>query len=265
VGGYSSYPVLRYAQNQGIPTYLHESNAYAGRSNTMLAKRARRVFVGAQGMDKFFPADKLVFTGNPVRTEVVAHDRGKSEALAAFGLAEAKTTLLVIGGSLGARSINQAVQQGVHRLVKAGHQLIWQTGKLFADEARQATEGLPGVYVSDFIYDMNGAYTAADLVISRAGAMSVTELCLTGKPVIFVPYPFAAEDHQTANARALVEQGAAWMVPDGQAAAELMDKALDLAADAATREAMGRNIKPLAVKHADRAIANEILKDLTNA
>ncbi|HSK12375.1 MAG TPA: undecaprenyldiphospho-muramoylpentapeptide beta-N-acetylglucosaminyltransferase [Phnomibacter sp.] len=262
VGGYSSYPVLRYAQSIGLPTYLHEANAFAGKSNLMLAKRVRRVFTGTRDMQKFFPAEKIMFTGNPVRREVIEHRQTREDALATFGLSARPVTLLVIGGSLGARSINQAVRQGLNRWVEAGYQLIWQTGKLFIDEAKRVSDGIKGVYVSEFINDMNSAYTAADLVVSRAGAMSVTELCLSGKPVIFVPFPYAAEDHQTANAMALVLQDAAWMVKDDKAAAELMDKAHQLAADDRIREEMSRNIRPLAAHDADIMIAREILNDL---
>jgi len=262
VGGYSSYPVLRYAQSRGINTYLHEANAYGGKSNMMLSGRAKRVFTGTAGMEKFFPAEKILFTGNPIRHEVVILTRPKTDALQSFGLRPGAVTLLVVGGSLGARSINLAVRQGLQRWVNAGYQLIWQTGKLFTEESKEAAASQPGVYVSDFISDMNAAYTAADLVISRAGAMSVTELCLTGKPVIFVPFPFAAEDHQTANAMALVQQQAAWMVKDSNAADELMDKALMLAADEELRLRMSRNVKPLAKDDADKEIAREILNDL---
>ena len=262
VGGYSSYPVLRYAQIMGINTYLHEANAFGGKSNVMLAKRANRVFTGSQGMDKFFPAKKILFTGNPVRNEVVTLTRTKAEALESFGLRPDAITIFVVGGSLGAKSINQAVRQGVQRLANAGYQLIWQTGKLFIEESKEVAEALPGVYVSDFIWDMNAAYTAADLVISRAGAMSVTELCLTGKPVIFVPFPFAAEDHQTANAMALVHHQAAWIVKDTNTADDLIEKALLLAADETLRKRMSENIKSLAKDDADKVIAFEILNDL---
>jgi UDP-N-acetylglucosamine--N-acetylmuramyl-(pentapeptide) pyrophosphoryl-undecaprenol N-acetylglucosamine transferase len=262
VGGYSSYPVLRYAQTRGINTYLHEANAYGGKSNRMLSRRAKKIFTGTAAMEKFFPAEKILFTGNPIRHEVVVLTRPKADALHSFGLRQDAITLLVVGGSLGARSINEAVHHGVKRWVNAGYQLIWQTGKLFIEESKAVAASLPGVYVSDFISDMNAAYTAADLVISRAGAMSVTELCLTGKPVIFVPFPFAAEDHQTANAMALVQQQAAWMVKDSNAANELMDKALLLAADEELRLRMSRNVKPLAKDDADRVIAYEILNDM---
>lgn len=262
VGGYSSYPVLRYAQSMDIHTYLHEANAYGGKSNMMLARRAKKVFTGTMGMEKFFPAEKILFTGNPVRHEVVALNRTKAEALQSFGLRHDAITIFVVGGSLGARSINQAVRQGVQRLANSGYQLIWQTGKLFIEESKAVAEALPGVYVSDFIWDMNAAYTAADLVISRAGAMSVTELCITGKPVIFVPFPFAAEDHQTANAMALAKEQAAWIVKDADAANDLIEKALMLAADEGLRKRMSENMKLLAKDDADKVIAREILNDL---
>jgi UDP-N-acetylglucosamine--N-acetylmuramyl-(pentapeptide) pyrophosphoryl-undecaprenol N-acetylglucosamine transferase len=262
VGGYSSYPVLRYAQGKNIPTYLHEANAFGGKSNVLLAKRAKRIFTGTIGMEKFFPAFKTVFTGNPVRHEVVAPSRSKAEALNFFGLDEKATTMLVVGGSLGAKSINQAVNQGLNRWIESGFQLIWQTGKLYIGEAREAVKDKEGVYVSDFISDMNAAYTAADLVISRSGAMSVTELCITGKPVIFVPFPFAAEDHQTANAMALVNKGAAWIVKDSEVAVDLINKALVLASDTRQRDLMSHNIQPLAKEDADVVIAKHILNDL---
>jgi UDP-N-acetylglucosamine--N-acetylmuramyl-(pentapeptide) pyrophosphoryl-undecaprenol N-acetylglucosamine transferase len=169
---------------------------------------------------------------------------------------------LVVGGSLGARSINLSVQQGIKRWVNSGYQLIWQTGKLFTEESKEAAASLPGVYVSDFIADMNAAYTAADLVISRAGAMSVTELCLMGKPVIFVPFPFAAEDHQTANAMALVHHQAAWIVKDANAGDDLIDRALMLADDEVLRKRMSENVKSLAKDDADEVIAKVILNDL---
>jgi UDP-N-acetylglucosamine--N-acetylmuramyl-(pentapeptide) pyrophosphoryl-undecaprenol N-acetylglucosamine transferase len=263
VGGYSSYPVLRFAQSREIPTYLHEANAYGGKSNMYLAKGARVVFTGTQfGMEKFFPADRIMYSGNPVRNQIVTTYRTQEESLSIFGLSPSKVTLLVVGGSLGARSINHAVRNGLQTWMEHGYQLIWQTGKLFAEEAKSVTAGMDGVYSSEFLTDMNAAYTAADLVISRAGAMSVTELCLTGKPVIFVPFPFAAEDHQTANAMALVNQQAAWIVKDGDASEKLMEKALMLAGNQKLRNEMSRNIKPLAKEDADQLIADYILKDV---
>lgn len=262
VGGYSSFPVLRYAQLKDIPTYLHEANAFGGKSNIYLSKRARIVFTGTLGMERFFPAQKIMFTGNPVRKEVVVLSKSKEEALQAFGLDPGKTTLFVVGGSLGARSINHAIRAGLGRWIDKGYQLIWQTGKLFIEEARKSVADSKGVFVSDFVWDMNAAYTASDLVISRSGAMSVTELCLTAKPVIFVPFPFAAEDHQTANAKALADKGAAIIIKDSEVSERLVDVALELAADEAKRQAMSIKIKPLAKDDADKVIAVEILKDL---
>lgn len=263
VGGYSSFPVLRYAQNRRIPTYLHEANAFAGRSNMMLAKRAHLVFTGTMHMEKFFPPEKTIFSGNPVRREIIETRWTKEEALRQFGLVSDRLTLLVVGGSLGARSINLAIRQGIERWLAAGHQLIWQTGRLYIDEARKVSTGKSGVYVQDFIQDMNAAYTASDLVISRAGAMSVTELCLTAKPVIFVPFPFAAEDHQTANAMALVQQDAAWIVRDTDAGRLLIEKAMELASLDNLRDRMHKNIKYLAKADADVLIADAILNDLS--
>jgi UDP-N-acetylglucosamine--N-acetylmuramyl-(pentapeptide) pyrophosphoryl-undecaprenol N-acetylglucosamine transferase len=262
VGGYSSFPVLRFAQTKGIPTYIHEANAYGGKSNMLLAKRANIVFTGTLHMEKFFPAERTLFSGNPVRQEIIDVKRTREDALKEFGLLPDKITLFVVGGSLGARSINLAIQNGLPRWIANGYQLIWQTGKLFTQESNEVTKGVSGVYVNDFIYDMNAAYTAADLVVSRAGAMSVTELCLTGKPVIFVPFPFSAEDHQTANAMALVKANAAWLVKDADADKMLIDKAIELAGNDALRNEMSTNIKPLAKSEADMLIANAILNDL---
>ncbi len=262
VGGYSSFPVLRFAQNKGIPTYIHEANAYGGKSNQLLSKRARRVFVGTPGMEPFFPASKILFTGNPVRQEILSVGKSREEALASFGLLPDKVTLLVVGGSLGALSINKAVSKGLQQWLEKGFQLIWQTGKPFEEEAKQLAGKLSGLYVNAFITDMNAAYQAADLVISRSGAMSVTELCLTRKPVIFVPFPFAAEDHQTANAKALVDKDAARMVPDREAAEKLIPMALAMATDENLRKQLSHNIQHLAAADADQVIAKEILKDL---
>jgi UDP-N-acetylglucosamine--N-acetylmuramyl-(pentapeptide) pyrophosphoryl-undecaprenol N-acetylglucosamine transferase len=264
VGGYSSYPVLRYAQSKGIPTYIHEANAFGGKSNQLLAKRARRVFVGTPGMERFFPASKILFTGNPVRQEILAVDKSQAEALAVFGLTPGKVTLLVVGGSLGALSINMAVASRIGLWVDEGFQLIWQTGKSFEAEALSLVKSKMGVYVSAFISDMNAAYRAADMVISRSGAMSVTELCLTHKAVIFVPYPYAAEDHQTANAIALVNKNAAILVSDKDAPRRLMSQALDLALDKSLRMQLSNNIQHLAASDADVVIAKEILKDIEN-
>lgn len=262
VGGYSSYPVLKYAQWVGIPTYLHEANAFGGKSNQLLAKKAKRVFVGTPGMEQFFPASKIIFTGNPVRRNITASVADKSTALAHFGLQVNGPVLLVVGGSLGARSINDAVKAGIDIWLDKGYGIIWQTGKLFGDAAKNAAAGKGAAYVSEFINDMHMAYAAADIVISRAGAMSVTELCITGKAVIFVPFPFAAEDHQTANAMALVRNNAALLVRDADAAEKLMPAAIELAENEWLLKSLAENIKKMAKADADEVIAEQILNDL---
>lgn len=190
VGGYSSFPVLRYAQQKGIPTYIHESNSFAGRSNMMLGKKAAKVFVATDGMEKFFPAEKIVITGNPVRTVIAESRIGREEAIRFFGLDPNRKTILSIGGSLGAKSINEAIDEGLDKIGSNDIQLIWQTGKPYAERGREAARGNQRVWVSDFIKEMEYAFAAADVVISRAGAMAIAELCVVGKPSIFVPNTF---------------------------------------------------------------------------
>ncbi len=261
VGGYSSYPVLKLAQYKGIPTFLHESNAYAGKSNMLLGKKAKKVFVATDKMERFFPVEKIVITGNPVRSSIVDSTVDSVVAKSTFGLIEGKTTVFVMGGSLGAKSINEAIDAGLNQLVGNNIQLIWQTGKTYIDKARASVENKTGMWVSDFINDMATAYHAADIVISRAGAMSVTELCIAGKPVIFVPYPFAAEDHQTENARTLVDKQAAIMIKDDSAKDRLINEVVALAKDELKRQVLSANIKKNVVKEADMAIANLILQN----
>ncbi|TCZ69916.1 undecaprenyldiphospho-muramoylpentapeptide beta-N-acetylglucosaminyltransferase [Flaviaesturariibacter aridisoli] len=263
VGGYSSFPVLRYAQAKGIPTFLHESNSFAGKSNMLLGKKATRVFVAATGMERFFPADKLEVVGNPIRPGIVKTAAlPKSEALRFFGLQEGRVTVLAVGGSLGARSINEALASHLDALVSAGIQLIWQTGKTDAARWREAADGKPGIWVGDFITHMEQAYAAADIVVSRAGAMAVAELCVVAKPVLFVPYPHAAEDHQTANARHLVEQNAALMIADSEAKNKIVPELLALAGDGNQQELLRRHIGTLGVTDADQKIGQAILKQI---
>ncbi len=264
VGGYSSYPVLRYAQTQQIPTFLHEANSYAGKSNQLLAKRATQIFVGMHGMDKFFPANKMVFTGNPVRANILQATIERTTALSYFGLHPDKPTLLVIGGSLGARSMNEALQVGWEKLVKAGIQIIWQTGRSGSALHPIPEEALSMIHRTEFIREMDKAYAAADLVVSRAGAMSVAELEVVGKPSILVPYPLAAEDHQTANAKQLVEAGAALLVRDAAVASELIDRILELVRDEPRRLQMSERSYRRGVRDADRRIATEILEKIKN-
>lgn len=262
VGGYSTFPVLRYAQQKGIPTYIHESNAFAGKANIMLGKKATRILVAADGMEKFFPASRIVKTGNPVRHVFTETGVSREEALKFWELEGTKPVLLVVGGSLGAKSINEAVLEGVEQLENAGIQLIWQTGKLFADTASKAVDGKDNMKAMPFIKEMEMAYAAADLVVSRAGAMAIAELCVVGKPVVFVPYPHAAEDHQTVNARNLESVGAGIMIKDSEVKKKLIATVLKLAGNTAEMEKLKQNIHQLAVGDADIKIANLILNDL---
>jgi len=263
VGGYSSFPVLRSAQAKGIPTFIHESNAFAGKSNMLLGKKATKVFVATSGMERFFPAGKIAVTGNPVRKAITEMRVSKEDALAFFGLDISKTTILSIGGSLGANSINQAIKTGLDKILDNDLQLIWQTGKSFATEAVTATNNRTGIWTNEFIKEMDKAYAAADIVISRSGAMSVAELCVAGKPTVFVPYPFAAEDHQTFNAKVLVDEQAGKMIKDSDASALLVDSAITLAKSKKMQETFGTNISKHAVRNADEVVADEIIKSLT--
>ena len=222
VGGYSSFPVLRAAQARRIPTFIHESNSFAGKSNILLGKKADRIFVASDGMEKFFPANRIIVTGNPVRSSIVNSRITRDEAIRSFSLDPALPTVLSTGGSLGAKGINEAVAAHLDDWRKAEIQLIWQTGKPFAAQAEALSQGRRGIWTGDFIPKMENAFAAADVVISRSGAMSIAELCVVGRPVIFVPFPFAAEDHQTANARNLVDKGAALMVKDSEAKDKLV-------------------------------------------
>ncbi len=259
VGGYSTFPVLRYAQSKKIPTFIHESNSYAGKSNVLLGKKATKIFVACEGMDKFFPSNKIKITGNPVRSVIANSMVTKEESLAFFGLKKENKTVLIVGGSLGARSINNAIHDSIDKLQESGLQLIWQTGKTNADKYRRVAKGRNFIWMGEFINHIEMAYAAADIVISRAGAMAITELCVVGKPSIFVPYPFAAEDHQTANAMVLVEKKAALMVKDSDATEKLADTVIALAKDDLLLNELKMNISLLAITDADRVIAREIL------
>jgi len=259
VGGYSTFPVLKYAQSKGIPTLIHESNSFAGKSNVLLGKNATKIFVATEGMAKFFPKEKIVITGNPVRDNIKNKIITKSDALTSFGLKEGKTTVLIIGGSLGAKSINEAFAVSIEKIEKAGLQLIWQTGKTNKYKYKEVAKHIHSISVNEFIHDMENAYAAADIVISRAGAMAVTELCVVGKPTIFVPYPHAAEDHQTANAMALVEKEAALLVKDSEVNEKLVKAVIALSKDEALQQKLKTNISALAIRNADEVIAREIL------
>jgi UDP-N-acetylglucosamine--N-acetylmuramyl-(pentapeptide) pyrophosphoryl-undecaprenol N-acetylglucosamine transferase len=262
VGGYSSFPVLRYAQAKGIPTFIHESNSFAGKSNMLLGKKATKVFVASDGMEKFFPADKIMISGNPVRKSIANTSVLREEALKFFGLSTERKTVLVVGGSLGARSINEAIDKDLDELLNSNLQLIWQTGKPYIAKAKERVAGKQYVWVNDFITQMENAYAAADIVISRAGAMAIAELCAVEKPVLFVPYPFAAEDHQTANAVNLVQKNAALMVKDSEAKEKIVPMIIELSKNEAKQIDLKENIKKLAIKNADEIIAEEIIKSI---
>jgi UDP-N-acetylglucosamine--N-acetylmuramyl-(pentapeptide) pyrophosphoryl-undecaprenol N-acetylglucosamine transferase len=260
VGGYASAPVLLAATSRGIPSLIQEQNSYAGLVNKLLGRRVSKICVAYEGMEKFFPADKVVLTGNPVRTEIAQGSR--AEALAFFNLDPTKKTLLVIGGSLGARTLNLATAAALGRLRDAGVQLLWQTGKIYFPEAQQqaAPYAADHLHALEFIRRMDLAYAAADVVISRAGALSVSELCLTGKASVLVPSPNVAEDHQTKNALALVGKGAAVLITDEHAPSRLYDEALRLLADPARQQQLSRRVQELARPDATKDIVDELFK-----
>lgn len=261
VGGFASFPMLYAAQGKGIPTLIQEQNSFAGKSNKILGKRAKAICVAYSGMERFFPKEHIILTGNPVRASISQSDISRQEGLDAFGLDSSKKTILVVGGSLGARTVNEALAAGIQEIAGWNVQLIWQTGKLFAEQARKAAELFgKGIVVQEFIRNMEYAYAAADIVVSRAGALASAELCIAGKPVIFVPYPFAAEDHQTSNALALVEHNAALMVRDNEAQTELVKKLQMLVRDENMQQIMAENIVKHGIKDADERIAAKVIE-----
>ena len=259
VGGYASGPTLKAAQKAGIPTLLQEQNSYAGVTNKLLAKEAGKICVAYSGMERFFPAEKIVLTGNPVRQSLLEYvDR--DEARKSFGLDQDKPTVLVVGGSLGARTLNEAMEAGVKKLSEKGIQVIWQTGKNFGDRGMEAAKGLKGIVATKFITEMAQAYAAADLVVSRAGAGSISELELLGKAAILVPSPNVAEDHQTKNARALSDRGAAILLADADAGRDLIGLIEENVTDRKKLCDMSIAIRKLARHNSDEKIVDEILK-----
>nr|WP_057939588.1 undecaprenyldiphospho-muramoylpentapeptide beta-N-acetylglucosaminyltransferase [Algoriphagus resistens] len=260
VGGYASGPVLYAAQVKGIPTLVQEQNSYAGLTNKILAKRAKKICVAYPEMDRFFPTDRIAYTGNPVRKDILDLSGKREKALAHFGLDPAKKTLLVLGGSLGARTLNQAVLADMQKLDNEGYQVLWQCGKFYFQEmkSRLADSGLKKIHLHEFIREMDLAYAAADVIVSRAGALSVSELSLVGKPVIFIPSPNVAEDHQTKNAMAYVSHEAALLVKDSEAVGALEQQVTKLMKDAKLSGELGRNIRNMAKPDAADAIVKEI-------
>nr|WP_295870036.1 undecaprenyldiphospho-muramoylpentapeptide beta-N-acetylglucosaminyltransferase [uncultured Chitinophaga sp.] len=260
VGGYASFPMLRRAQKNGIPTLIQEQNSFAGKTNKILGKKARKICVAYDGMDKFFPADKIVFTGNPVRNNITQSAVTKEDALQHFGLSSQKQTIFAVGGSLGAKSINEALQPLLPTLVQKDLQLIWQTGKPYYETAKAAAAPYSShIKVHEFINVMDFAYKAADVVLSRAGALAIAELCVVKKPVIFVPYPFAAEDHQTSNAMNLVNKKAGLMIKNDEVGAQLSSVLFSLLQNRALMEQLEKNIGELGNPNADMVIAKEVI------
>lgn len=262
VGGFASGPLLMVASLLGVPTLIQEQNSHAGVTNKLLARRARTICVAYPGMEKFFNPGKIKFLGNPVRRDIIDSGSKRAEALAHFGFDENRKTLFVMGGSLGARSINKSIRAGLQKISDAGYQVLWQTGKAYIETALEAVAHVTseGIKAFDFIYEMDLAYAVADVVVSRAGALSVSELCLAAKPCILVPYPAASEDHQTKNAQNLARQNAALLIADNRAASELVDAAMRLLEDEAKQKELTQNIAKLARPDAATEIAREVLK-----
>lgn len=261
VGGFASFPMLNAAQTMGIPTLVQEQNSYAGKSNKILGKKAKAVCVAYEHMEKFFPADRLILSGNPVRKVISDSKVTREESNAFLGLDANRKTILIVGGSLGAKSINEAIDAGLAELTKEDVQLVWQTGKPYFETAKKAAASYGDkVKVFEFIREMDKAYAAADMIVSRAGALAIAEMCIAAKPVIFVPYPYAAEDHQTSNAMALVGHNAAQMVKDSDTKNELVKKIKTLLHNASTQEIMKESLKKMAIKDADERIAAKIIE-----
>ena len=261
VGGYASGPVLRIAGNRGIPTVIQEQNSYAGITNKLLAKKAKIIFVAYEAMDKYFPKEKIIMAGNPVRKDLIDIEDKSEKDFKYFQLDKNKKTVLALGGSLGARSINMCLLNNYKEFVNNNIQLIWQTGKLYYNEIiSKIGNNIDGIKIMDFISEMKYAYSVADVIISRSGAGTISELCIVGKPVILVPSPNVAEDHQTKNALALVNKDAAIMVKDSEVNNQLVLKTISLLNKEDKIKEMSINIGKLAIKNSAKIIANGILK-----
>jgi UDP-N-acetylglucosamine--N-acetylmuramyl-(pentapeptide) pyrophosphoryl-undecaprenol N-acetylglucosamine transferase len=260
VGGYASGPLLFAATLSSIPALIQEQNSYAGLTNKWLANRVNKICVAYHKMDRFFPKNKLVFTGNPVRSDILDISDKRNAALKKFDLDRSKKTVLVLGGSLGARTLNESLLNGLNQLVESGVQVIWQTGQFYFEEMKRRTadQAISGIQIMPFIKEMDLAYAAADVVVSRAGALSISELCLVAKPVVFVPSTNVAEDHQTKNALAVVENMGALMVKDADAVQNLIPIVINLLGDADQQLKLSTNISKLAMPQAAKMIAEEI-------
>lgn len=264
VGGYASGPTLKTAGMVGIPTLIQEQNSYAGVTNKLLAKKANKICVAYEGMEKFFPKEKIILTGNPVRQDLLNHTVTHEVALESFGFDSSKKTLLILGGSLGARTLNNALLEHIDFIKQHPElQIIWQTGKYYFEQVKEAIKdqgSIKNLFVTDFIKDMKVAYAAADLIVSRAGAGSISEFCLLQKPIILIPSPNVAEDHQTKNAMALVEKEAAVYIKDSEAIEQLLPTALALINNEEKLSKMSEKISNLAFHNSAKTIAEEVIK-----
>ncbi|MEX0987900.1 MAG: undecaprenyldiphospho-muramoylpentapeptide beta-N-acetylglucosaminyltransferase [Bacteroidales bacterium] len=262
VGGYASGPIIKAAIRKKIPVLIQEQNSYAGVTNRILARSASTICVAYQGMEKYFPAERIVITGNPVRQDLILPETEKEKSYNHFGLRPDKKVLLLIGGSLGARTLNESVIESIDKIAGSGVQLLWQSGGFYYKAARNVLDvkRSPNIVLLPFITEMNRAFQVADLIISRAGAGTISELCLVGKPVILVPSPNVAEDHQTSNARALTDLKAGILVTDNEAKSKLIDTALTLMDDDRATKALSDNIKKLAIRDSSERIADEVIK-----
>ncbi len=262
VGGYASSAALGAANSLGIPTLLQEQNSYAGLANKTLARKAKKICVAYEGMERFFPGQKIMLTGNPVRQQLLDSNISHDDAVRSFGFDPQKKTVLIVGGSLGARTLNESVLAHLNEIKESGVQFVWQTGKYYSAEIAERMKGheMPNLVITDFVSDMATAYKAADLVVSRAGAGSISEFCLLGKAVILVPSPNVAEDHQTKNALALVNKQAALYVRDVEAAKQLLPLAIETVKDDAKLQSLSTNILKMALPDSAEIIAKEVIK-----
>lgn len=262
VGGYASGPLLRVASRRGIPCLIQEQNSYPGITNRMLAKKVRCICVAYEGLDKYFPAEKLILTGNPVRQDLIELDDKKREAFEFFGLDPELPVVLSLGGSLGAYTINEAIGNNISVFENQKIQVLWQTGKSYIGKAEEVIRTGKSNYIKafDFIYRMDLAFTVADIVVSRAGASTISELCVIGKPAIFVPSPNVSEDHQTKNAMALVNKDAALMVKDIEASYELAPAILSLVGNKELQNKLSENIQKMAILNSAETIAKKVIE-----
>lgn len=262
-GGFASGPILFCGNLFGIKTYIQEQNSHAGITNRILGKFAKKICVAYENMELFFPKHKIELTGNPVRKDIQNIAEKKDLALSHFKLDASKKTILIVGGSLGARSINNTIKSGVDELLKQNAQVIWQTGSSLSEEDFARFQNANHIHIARFIQPMDLAYSAADIVVSRSGALSVSEICVAGKPAIFIPFPFAADNHQYTNAQALVKQSAAICIEDKNISSELIPAIVDLLRNEAMQKKMETEVKKMAKPYAASTIANIILSDLT--